>query len=115
MVGEGSTVKLELRAGGGLIEHHEDGSSLLWATVHMHLPAQFTLYLFGHTVKDWGGPVTSNMKISVEADGEERSIFRFSDARHGHIDDANIKSLEEGWTQLFTDGLKKYLDHAPDK
>ena len=48
MVGENSTVSLELKAGGGLIEQTEEGGSLLWYTVQWFQPSSFVLYLVGH-------------------------------------------------------------------
>lgn len=110
MVGEGSVVTLDARAGGGLVEELEGGGSLLWATVHMCQPQNYTIYLFGHTAPDWGGPTTSNMKFEIEATGDESCVLKVSDARHGHIDEENIKQLEHGWTWLLTDGLKQFAE-----
>jgi uncharacterized protein YndB with AHSA1/START domain len=110
MIGEGSVVTFDLRAGGHLIEHLEGTGSLLWATVHMCQPEQFTVYLVGHTAADWGGPTTSSMKLVLEATDEESCVLKVSDALHGQIDETNIEQLRHGWTWLFTDGLKKFVE-----
>ena len=109
MVGEGSTVTLEPWAGGRLHEELEDGGSLLWCTVHWIRPEQHVLYLVGHLAPDWGGPVTSHLKLAVEPRGSG-SVLLVSDTHLGHIDRENLKSLEEGWTQLFRDGLKAFVE-----
>jgi hypothetical protein len=110
MIGEGSVVTFEARAGGALIEQLPGGGSLLWATVHMCQPEAFTVYLFGHTAPEWGGPTTSSMKFALEATGEKSCVLKVTDARHGHIDEENLKQLQHGWTWLFTDGLKKFVE-----
>lgn len=110
MVGEGSTVTFDTRAGGGLIEELEGGGSLLWATVHLHQPQAFSIYLVGHTAPEWGGPTTSHLKLALEATGDESCILQVTDALHGHIDEEHLKQLEHGWTWLFTDGLKRFVE-----
>lgn len=109
MVGAGSTVTLEPRAGGGLIETLPDGGSLLWCTVHWIRPSERVLYLVGHSAPDWGGPYTSHLKLAVEARGME-SVLKLTDSHNGNIDDENLESLSSGWTTLFTEGLKRYLE-----
>lgn len=109
MVGEGSTVKLEPWAGGRLVEDLEDGGSLLWYTVHWIRPEQRTLYLVGQVAPDWGGPTCSHLKLAVEP-RSSGSVLLVADAHYGHIDRENLRSLEEGWTQLFTEGLKAFAE-----
>lgn len=109
MVGAGSTIAFEPRAGGGLIETLPDGGSLLWCTVHWIRPAERVIYLVGHSAPDWGGPYTSHLKLTVEARGME-SLLKVTDAHTGNIDDKNLESLHSGWTTLFTDGLKRYVE-----
>lgn len=111
MVGEGSTVHFDTRAGGtGLVESKEDGGNLLWYSVHSFQPEQFTIYLVGHIARDFGGPSTSHLKISVEADANGGSLVKVSDSHQGHVDEQNLNSLNEGWTQLFTEGLKAFVE-----
>lgn len=110
MVGEGSTVTLDTRAGGGLVERLPDGGSLLWMTVQWCRPEQFTLYLVGHTAPDWGGPSTSHLKLELSPRDDDGCTLKVVDAIVGRVDDATIESLESGWTQLFTDGLKAFAE-----
>jgi hypothetical protein len=110
MVGEGSTLTFDTRAGGGLVEHTPDNGSLLWMTVHWCRPEQFTIYLVGHIAPDWGGPSTSHLKLELIARGENGCTLKVVDAHVGRVDDANIESLRSGWTQLFTDGLKAFAE-----
>ena len=109
MTGEGSVVTFDARAGGGIVERHPSGSELLWYTVQWIRPRHFTVYLVGHSAADWGGPATSSMKLEVTESGGG-SVLRVTDSIFGHIDDENIGSLQHGWTQLFTEGLKKHAE-----
>ncbi len=108
MVGEGSVVRLEARAGGQLIEGREDGSSLLWYTVLMCTPAK-ALHFAGSIGPKWGGPATSLLELELE---ERRggTALRILDALFGHVSEETAASLESGWRQLFTDGLKRYVE-----
>ncbi len=111
MVDPDSTVTFDIQAGGHLVEHSADGGSLLWMTVHWARPKQFTLYLVGHIAPDWGGPATYNLKFALE-ETDVGCVLKVTDSHHGHIDDGNIRSLQEGWTTLFTDGLKQFIEQG---
>ena len=106
--GENSQVTFDPTPGGrGMVEESEDGGGLLWFTVQMYLPSKFAVYLFGHIAPEWGGPQTSNLKLALE-ETSTGCIMKVTDARHGHIDD--MTSYADGWRQIFTDGLKKYVE-----
>jgi uncharacterized protein YndB with AHSA1/START domain len=108
MVGEGSKVTFDARAGGHLMETREDGASLLWCTVHMCTPGE-SIRMYGFASPEWGGPATSLLHFALqERDGG--TLFVVQDARHGHVSPENIQSLVDGWTLLFTDGLKKHVE-----
>ena len=110
VVGVNSKITFDPIAGGkGILEEVDDGSWLKWYEVQMYLPADFKVFLFGHVAPEWGGPTTSNMKISLE-ESESGCVFRLSDARHGNVGPGDTQSFEDGWRQLFTDGLKKYVE-----
>lgn len=110
MLGEDSIVTFDTQAGGGLVEQLEGGGSLLWYTVLWNQPDEFTLYLVGHSAPKWGGPNTSTLQLTVEPSGENACVLKVSDARFGHIVEENLQSLQEGWTWLFTDGLKRFVE-----
>jgi uncharacterized protein YndB with AHSA1/START domain len=109
MTGAESTVTFDARAGGGIVETMPGGGSLLWYTVHWIRPEEHTVYLVGHIAPDWGGPATTSLKIAVVADGSG-STLHVSDAHHGFVDEKNLASLHTGWTTLFTDGLKHFIE-----
>lgn len=111
MTGEGASVAFEPRAGGQLIETNPDGGSLLWYTIQSISPSMFTFYVTGHIAPDWGGPSTSMMKFTIE-EGERPGscTLRITDSHHGHIDEKNLQSLHDGWTQMFTGGLKAFVE-----
>jgi uncharacterized protein YndB with AHSA1/START domain len=108
MVGEGSRVRLEARAGGQLIEEREDGGSLLWYTVLMCTPGK-ALHLAGHVGPKWGGPATTLLELELE-ERQGKTALRIADALVGHVADETVASLESGWRQLFTEGLKSYVE-----
>lgn len=108
MVGEGSVVSFDARAGGQLLESREDGGSLLWYTVHMCTPGE-SLHMASQIFPQWGGPATSQLQLSLEESGG-RTILRVQDAHYGHVSEANVRSLEEGWRQLFSEGLKRHVE-----
>jgi uncharacterized protein YndB with AHSA1/START domain len=108
--GEGSVVRLDARTGGALVETSPDGVELVWYTVQMVRPGS-TLYLVGHTARDWGGPSVSMLKLSLTArpGGSRLSI---SDSIVGQVSEAQLASVEGGWKNLFGDGLGSYLQSA---
>jgi len=110
VMGEGSTVKFDPSPGGaGLVETMPDGGGLVWCHVHMYLPTQFKIYMIGHVAPEWGGPTTSSLQLAVE-EAEAGCVLKVTDARHGNIDEKHVQSYQEGWKQLFTDGLKRYVE-----
>lgn len=109
MIGPGSVVQFEARAGGGLVEELEGAGSLLWCTVHWIRPAERVVYLVGHLAPDWGGPACSHLKFAVESRGQG-SVLKVTDSHFGHISQSNLASLQEGWNCLFRDGLKRFIE-----
>ena len=108
MAGPGSVVTLEPEAGGHLLETHEDGSSLLWATVIMCTPGK-SLHMAGHVAPEWGGPNTNVMHVSL-TEHEGGTLLSVQNSIFGHVDDSHVQSMEEGWRQLFTEGLKRHAE-----
>ena len=112
MVDPASTVTFDLRAGGGLIEHKPDGGSLLWYTVQFCQPDDYIVYLVGHLAPDFGGPSTTHLKLQVIQAGEGRSVLPISDAHVGKLDESAANSLQDGWHQLFSQGLKTFVEES---
>lgn len=112
MVDESSTVELDVRPGGrGLIEYREGGGFLVWYTIQFYQPDAFKIYLVGNVAPDWGGPATNNLRLSLE-ESEDGCVLKVSDTHHGHVREAYMKSLRDGWTRLFGNGLRRYVESA---
>lgn len=109
-LGEGSKVSLVAEVGGQLIESAADGRGLEWYRVQMVTPGR-SLYLVGHTAADWGGPITSMLKLEV-AQREGHGALVVSDALMGNVSEASADSAERGWKTLFGDGLKAFVERA---
>lgn len=112
MVGEGSVVSFDARAGGVLVEETPDGGSLLWYTVHMAMPLE-SLHLVGHVAPEWGGPATSLLRLRLD-ERDAGTVLSVTDALFGHVGDATVSSLKEGWGQLFGDGLRRHVEDGAE-
>lgn len=112
MVAPNSTVTFDPQPGGrGLIEETKTGGGLQWYSVQYYLPEQFQIYLLGHLAPDFGGPSTTHLKLALEArDGG--CVLRVSDAHCGAGSEATTQSLQKGWKQLFSDGLKAHVEQG---
>ncbi|MEL6340008.1 MAG: SRPBCC domain-containing protein [Myxococcota bacterium] len=106
MVAPDSTVTLEARAGGRLIEETEVGASLLWASVAMIVPQERILFVGGH-FPAWGGPATSMLEWRLEST-DNGSRLLVSDSLIGQVTEDTVSSLEHGWRELFSNGLGKH-------
>lgn len=112
MVGEGSVVTFDTEPGGaGLVEQLEGGGGLLWYSVHYCLPSEFKIYLVGHVAPDWGGPSASHLKLALE-ENETGCVLKVTDGQHGNVSLESVQSLHDGWTGLFTSGLKEYVENG---
>lgn len=108
MTGPDAVVSLDAEAGGVLIERRPNGASLLWYQVLMCEPGA-ALHMVGHIGPDWGGPAMSMLKLTLEDDAGG-CILRVGDAIVGAAGGATADSLKAGWTELFSDGLKRYIE-----
>ena len=110
MVGEDSVVTFRAEAGGTLHEKKEGGGSLLWCTVQMVDPG-VSIHMVGHSAPEWGGPNTGMLRFSLE-DREGGCTLQVGHAIFGNVTEEHAKSMYDGWTELFTDGLKAYVETA---
>ncbi|MCB9897992.1 MAG: SRPBCC domain-containing protein [Planctomycetes bacterium] len=108
MVASDSVLRLDARAGGALVEHQDDGGSLLWYTVQLVRPGE-ALHLVGHVAPEWGGPATSMLALTLEARGD-KTVLHVRDSLFGHVTDEQAESLRDGWIQLFTEGLRRHVE-----
>lgn len=105
-----SRMTLDPTAGGTLAETAPDGTTILWYTVQMVRPGK-TLYLCGYTFPEWGGPFTSMLTLTLEADGKG-SVLRIQDALVGNVDESRLDEYVAGWTAIFGKGLAPHLARA---
>ncbi len=107
MLGPDSLVQLEPHAGGRLYEHN-GANELLWYTVLSITPEE-TLNLVGYCTTEFGGPSTTMLTVRLKADGKSTRLT-ISDSLFGHVTDGHAASLSLGWTQLFNEGLKAFIE-----
>ena len=110
VAGANSKISFDPQPGGpGIMESTPDGGALQWYTVQMHLPSQFKIYLVGYIAPEWGGQMTSHLMLAVEPTASG-CVLKIADARNGNVDEKHVQSYKDGWNQLFTDGLKKFVE-----
>ncbi len=107
MLGPDSLITLEPRAGGRLYEQNGD-AELLWYTVLAIDPGE-SLSLSGFCTAEFGGPSTSLLTVRLKDEGTATRLT-FSDSLFGRVTDGHASSLRAGWAQLFTDGLKAFVE-----
>ena len=104
----GSTVTLDPRAGGHLVESGPNGASLLWFTVIAIEPIR-SINLSGAIAPPFGGPCQSFLLIELEeSDGVTRVCM--TNSMHGHVSEAMLPEIESGWRMLLEDGIKALVE-----
>ena len=110
VAGANSKISFDPTPGGrGIMEETQHGGGLQWYTVQMYLPEQFKVYLVGHIAPEWGGPMTSHLMLAVD-ESDTGGVLKIADARNGNVDEQHVQSYKDGWQQLFTDGLKAFVE-----
>lgn len=107
MLGTDSIVTFEAVPGGRLYEQNGD-HGLLWYTVIAVAPGN-SLDLAGYCTAEWGGPCSTLLSLKLEKRGDT-TVLRVSDGLFGRIGDTQADALSSGWRQIFTDGLKAYVE-----
>lgn len=108
MLGEASIIELEKWAGGRLVERDQD-KELLWYTV-IALDHEKSLDLSGFCTAKFGGPATTLLSLEIVPRSDQLSRLRVSDSLYGRVTAGFVDSLYKGWQELFSDGLKRYLE-----
>ncbi|MCH9685968.1 MAG: SRPBCC domain-containing protein [Deltaproteobacteria bacterium] len=103
-----STVELDARAGGTLVESNPDGSSLLWFTV-ISVEPQRSLNLAGSLAPPFGGPCQTYLLIELEQEAGT-TVVRMTNSMHGHVNEAMLSEMESGWRMLLDNGLKALVE-----
>ncbi len=106
--GEGSVVSLDTGAGGHLVERTPDGTSLLWYTVLRSQPEK-VIELYGASSPDWGGPSLSFLKLEL-VPNDAGCVLQITVTLSGRVTDLLQQNLNEGWQQLFGEGLKNFVE-----
>jgi uncharacterized protein YndB with AHSA1/START domain len=108
MLGESSIIELEPHAGGRLVER-ADGRELLWYTV-LAMDPEKSLDLVGYCTAKYGGPSTTMLSIEVTGISERLSRLNVSDSLFGRVTEESVRCVQAGWNELFSDGLKKFVE-----
>lgn len=98
----------EPRVGGRLFEDWGDGAGVLWGTVFAFDPGR-SFDLITHSSAAWGGPRTSMLHVELR-NQDKGTLLKVSDAVQGRIDETSAASLHEGWSLLFGEGLRPYVE-----
>lgn len=103
-----STVTLDARAGGNLVEHNESGASLLWFTVIAVDPPR-SINLAGAIAPPFGGPCHAFLLLEL-ADHDGVTVVKMTNSLHGHVDQGMLPDIEGGWRLLLENGLKRLVE-----
>ncbi|MEQ1829205.1 MAG: SRPBCC domain-containing protein [Pirellula sp.] len=106
-LGDGSIITLEANAGGRLFEKNGT-KELLWYTV-LAVEPERSITLAGYISPKYGGPATTMLELSVVSEGNQTRLD-ISDALFGTVSDGLARSLHSGWKELFTEGLKTFVE-----
>ena len=104
---EGSTIRLEARPGGQMIEEWANGGGLQWAQVWTVIPNEL-LQTTGLTFPEWGGPAVGFVTWKIEAT-DEGSTLRLTEHTFGRSTDENRAETDKGWNFLHQ-CLKSHLE-----
>jgi uncharacterized protein YndB with AHSA1/START domain/DNA-binding transcriptional ArsR family regulator len=106
---------IEPRPGGRMYEDWGDGGGLVWMNV-IEVDAPRVIQFAGHLTASFGGPANTYLRLTLEPRGESATLLRISETAYGRVDDKLKKQLHEGWTLLFEQGLKPYVEgQHPDR
>jgi uncharacterized protein YndB with AHSA1/START domain len=108
MLGTDSIVTLEAHAGGRLFEKNGN-QQLLWYTV-VAIHENESMDLVGYINAKYGGPATTMLNATLSSLSQNRTQLQISDALYGRVSEGLVASLNNGWQQLFHDGLKRFLE-----
>ena len=107
-VSAGSTMHLEPRAGGTLVESDDAGASLLWFTVLAVEPGR-SINFEGALAPPFGGPCSTYLLLELETRAS-LTVVKLTHSLHGHVDEAMLPEMESGWRLLFEGGLKPFVE-----
>lgn len=104
----GGNIVLEPRLGGKMYEDAGDGSGLVWYTVEALTPKK-SLLMSGVLGHEWGGPARTLLSLKLEEDGDNTKL-KIVDSYIGHVNEKAAGSFSEGWTAIFGEAFKPYVE-----
>lgn len=103
-------MELEPRPGGRLFERGAEGAGVLWYVVIEIVPPQ-VLSLSGDLAPPYGGPARSLLRIELE-EFRRGTLLKLTDSLFGVVDETAEQTIREGWTRLFGESLKQFVESA---
>jgi uncharacterized protein YndB with AHSA1/START domain len=98
--GSEGSMKFEAQAGGRLIETHDNGSGVVWATV-LAMETGKSIDLVSHLAENYGGPATEFHRLVFTDNGNGGTTLRVSDCVVGAIKESLTDDLEGGWKTIY--------------
>jgi DNA-binding transcriptional ArsR family regulator/uncharacterized protein YndB with AHSA1/START domain len=101
---------LEPKVGGRVFEDFGKGEGVLWYTI-VGIDAPERLLFEGRLFPAYGGPATTLLELKLVPRGTG-TVLQVSDSIFGAVGDGTAKSFKEGWTLLFAEGLKPFIERG---
>jgi len=100
---------IQTKLGGKAFEDFGEGQGLVWGEViGVDYPA--CLQIRGNLTKDFGGPVVTFEKISLDKVADDLTRLTYTCDFVGDIKESAVKSLEDGWKDLIQQRFAKYCN-----
>lgn len=99
---------VDLKLGGHMYEDAGLGAGIVWFTILGIWPEE-KLWVVGYTCPPFGGPATGLITFELVEKSDTVTIFKVSDATHGHVTADLASNAEGGWRMLFSE-LKKHAE-----
>lgn len=100
---------LEPSVGGRLYEDFGNGEGVLWYTV-VSIDRRKRLLLEGRLFPEYGGPATSLVDISAAETSAGGTLLKLTDSLVGRVGPNSAASFRSGWTLLFDEGLRPFVE-----
>ena len=97
--------RIELKLGGRMFEDWGKGNGLVWWTINSLDAENHTFQGLGYE----GGCICNCVRFSLQATRKKTNLH-ITEQIWGDLPDHVVQNHTEGWTTLFRDGLKVYLE-----
>jgi len=98
---------IQTMIGGKAYEDFGEGEGLVWGEV-IGVEYPNSLQIRGNLTKDFGGPVITFEKFSLDPTDKGQTKFTYTCDFVGEIADKAVKSLEDGWKDLIQQRFAAY-------